>query len=55
MLDIKIYSLQEVAKILKVTERTVHTYIKEGGIKGRKIGGKWRVTEENLRIFIRGE
>jgi excisionase family DNA binding protein len=55
MLDIKIYSMREVSEILKVTERTLYNYIKEGRLKVQKIGGKWIITEENLRKFIKAE
>lgn len=53
--DLKLYSLQELAKLLEVTERTLHKYIKSGKIKGVKIGGQWRFTEENIRKFISGD
>lgn len=49
-----LYTLKELAQLLEVTERTLHTYIKDGKIKGVKIGGKWKVTEENLQRFISG-
>jgi len=52
---LKLYSLQELAKLLEVSERTMHNYIKAGKIKGVKIGGKWKFTEENLKKFINGE
>lgn len=55
MLDIKVYSLKETSQILGVTERTLYNYIKAGRIKVQKIGGKWIITEENLKKFIKGE
>lgn len=53
--DLKLYSLQELAKLLEVSERTIHNYVKAGKIKGVKIGGKWKFTEESLKKFINGE
>jgi excisionase family DNA binding protein len=53
--NISLYTLTEIEPILGVTHRTLLTYIKEGKLKGVKIGGKWRVTEENLKKFINGE
>ena len=47
--------MREVSEILKVTERTLYNYIKEGRLKVQKIGGKWIITEENLRKFIKAE
>jgi len=55
MLDIKVYSIKQVGKILNVTERTLLSYIKDGKLKAQKIGGKWVITEENLRKFIKAE
>lgn len=53
--DLRLFTLTELEPILGVTHRTLQTYIKDGRLKGIKIGGKWRVTEENVRKFINGE
>ena len=53
--ELKVYSLTEIEPILGVTHRTLLTYVKDGRLKGVKIGGKWKVSEENLRKFINGE
>ena len=50
--DIKVYSLEEVSKILNVTTRTLYDYLKSGKLKGFKIGNKWRITQEELKQFI---
>lgn len=55
MTDIKVYTLKEVAEVLKVTERTLLTYLKEGKLKGTKIGGKWIISQENMQNFINGK
>ena len=52
MSDFKVYTLNEVADILKVTKRTLYNYIKEGTLHAVKIGKYWRVSEENLQDFI---
>lgn len=51
----RLYSLTELEEILGVTHRTLLDYVKQGKLKARKIGGKWKVTEENLKLFINGE
>ena len=51
----KLYTLSELEDILGVTHRTLLEYVKKGKLKARKIGGKWRVTEQNLKLFINGE
>jgi len=55
ILDIKLYSMQEVAKLLKVTEKTIQTYIKNERLKAQKIGRTWKITESNFRKFISAE
>lgn len=52
---LKLFTLTELEPILGVTHRTLQTYIKDGRLKGVKLGGKWKVSEENLRKFINGE
>lgn len=52
---IRLYTLTELEPILGVTHRTLQAYIKDGRLKGVKIGGKWKVSEEVLRRFINGE
>jgi len=52
---LKLYTLTELEPILGVTHRTLLTYIKENKIKGVKVGGKWKVSEENVRKFANGE
>jgi len=48
----QLYLLKEVADILRLSQRTLYTYIKEKRIKATKIGNKWKITEEDLREFI---
>ena len=52
---LKLYTLTEIEPVLGVTHRTLLTYIKDGRLKGIKVGGKWKVSEENLKKFINGE
>jgi excisionase family DNA binding protein len=52
MAEIKVYTLDEVAEILKVTKRTLYNYIKAGTLHAVKMGKYWRVSEENLQNFI---
>ena len=52
MADIKVYTLDEVADILKVTKRTLYNYVKAGKLPAVKMGKYWRVSEESLQAFI---
>ena len=51
----RLYSLTELEEVLGVTHRTLQSYIKAGRLKGVKIGGKWKVSEENLRAFVNSQ
>lgn len=50
--DLTLYTVKEVAIILKVTYRTVWSYIKNGKLKAGKIGREWKVAESDLREFV---
>jgi len=52
MAEIKVYTLEEVADILKVTRRTLYSYVKEGKLQAVKMGKYWRVSEQSLQNFI---
>lgn len=50
-----VYTLTELEPVLGVTHRTLLQYVKDGKLKAVKIGGKWKVSEDNLKRFINGE
>ena len=52
MAELKVYTLDEVCDILKVTKRTIYSYIKADKLHAVKMGNYWRVSEENLKAFI---
>lgn len=47
----KIYTIQEVAKLLKCSERQIFRYLKKRKLSGSK-QGKWRFTDEDVRDFL---
>jgi len=47
----EIYTLKDIAKKLKVSERTVFRYLGKNKLKGSKIG-QWRFTDKDLKEFI---
>jgi len=55
MQEIKVYTLEEVIAILKVSQRTVYNYIKSGKLKAHKLGKEWRVQHEDLQRFVNGQ
>lgn len=50
--ELKTYTLDEAADILKLTKRTLYNYVKSGKLKAVKFGKYWRVSQENLEAFM---
>jgi len=50
--DFKLYTVEEITNILKVTQRTLYNYIKSGALKAVKIGKYWRVKHTDLQDFL---
>ena len=50
--DFKLYTVEEITTILKVTQRTLYNYIKSGALKAVKIGKYWRVKHTDLQDFL---
>lgn len=50
--DLLLYTIAEVARVLKVTERTVYNYVKSGSLIAAKIGKHWRIKAADLKKFI---
>lgn len=49
----KLYTVDEVKDILKVSENTVRRYLSEGKLKYVKVFGNTRITEEELEKHIK--
>jgi len=47
----KLLKLKEVAKLLRVSERSVFRYIDSGRLKATKVG-YWRISERDLKKFL---
>jgi excisionase family DNA binding protein len=52
--NLTLYTIDEVAQILKVSKRTVYNYIKSGFLKAIKVGKYWRVMHTDLETFLVG-
>ena len=48
----KLYTVEDIAQMTSLTTRTIRNYLKDGTLKGRKIGGQWRFTEEDIKNFM---
>jgi len=48
----KLYTVDDIAKMTMMTGRTIRNYIKDGTLTGKKIGGQWRFTEEDIQNLM---
>jgi excisionase family DNA binding protein len=55
MINTTLYTVKEVADILKVKVTTVRNQIALGNIKATKMLGGWRIKQEELDRILRGE
>ena len=49
----KLYTVEDIARMTSFTSRTIRNYLKNGTLRGRKIGGQWRFTMENIKQLFR--
>ena len=52
MTEIKLYTPEEAAQLLKVTRRSIYTYLKSGKLEAVKIGNGWRISQKALEKFL---
>ena len=48
----EIYDVPQLAEKLRVSQRSVRSYLCQGKLIGRKVGKRWLVTEDALRAFL---
>ncbi len=51
--EAKLYTLQEVADILRVSRQTIYNYVTAKRLRATKLAKEYRVTEEDLQDFIK--
>jgi len=49
----KLYTLQEVADVLRVTKQTLYNNIRKGKLQANKVGKEYRITEEQLQDIVK--
>ena len=52
--NLTLYSIDDLHQQLGVSKMTLRTYLREGRIRGRKLGVSWFVTEEAIREYFEG-
>ena len=50
--DLKTYTPEEAARILKVTRRTLYSYLASGALRSAKLGRIWRITPRDIEEFL---
>lgn len=46
------YTVEDIAKMTNLTDRTIRNYLKRGLLKGRKIVGQWRFSLQEIKEFF---
>lgn len=47
-----LFDVLELSKKLNITPTTIRSYMKSGRLQGRKVGGKWFISEDSLKDFF---
>ena len=50
---VTLFTVEELAERLDVQERTIREYLREGRLHGRKLAGRWYVTDEAIADYFR--
>lgn len=48
----KLYTVEDIARMTMLTTRTIRNYLKEGLLTGRKVGGQWRFTKQEVESLF---
>ncbi len=51
----KLYTVNEVKQILKISDSTIRRHIKDGRIKTQSLGRQHRITETALQEFLNSQ
>lgn len=50
--SLTLYSIDDLHEMLGVSKMTLRAYLREGRLKGKKLGVQWYVTEEAIRGYF---
>ncbi|MBA7579098.1 hypothetical protein ES708_20965 [subsurface metagenome] len=53
--NISFFTTNQLAKILDLSMLTTRRYLREGKIRGVKIGQRWFISNRNLDRFLKGD
>jgi len=50
--SLTLYSVDDLHELLGMSKMTIRAYLREGKLKGKKLGVQWYVTEEAIRDYF---
>lgn len=50
--SLTLYSVDDLHEMLGISKMTLRAYLREGRLKGRKLGVQWYITEEAIRDYF---
>ncbi len=50
--DLKMYTVEEIAKKLKVSSHTIYEYIRDGKLRAKRFGKKYQITQDSLEKYF---
>jgi len=50
--SLTLYSVDDLHELLGISKMTIRAYLREGRLKGRKLGVQWFVTEDAIRDYF---
>lgn len=50
----QLFTVEDIANMTSMSDRTIRNYLRNGLLKGRKIGGQWRFTMQDIKTFLDG-
>ena len=50
--NLRVFTVQEVARLVRVSERTVWRELKSGRLRGTRFGGQWRIIDTDLHAYL---
>jgi len=48
----EVYTVDEAAAVLKVAPKTIRAWLKNGKLRGVKVGPLWRIREEDIQAML---
>lgn len=52
MSGITLRTVEDVARIMQMHPQTIYRLVREKKLRGYKVGGSWRFTDENIREYL---